>query len=168
MASADSARRNCATPIETVTLPISLPVARRVSLASEMRRRTRSATARAGLEIRSRKHRDQFLAAVAGCEIDFANAFLQYLGHQPKHLVADLMAIIVVEFLEVIDVDQEDAERLVLFHRRDLGEAEEFIHRVAVGEAGQRIGIGALLGGFQQVADAVQFLGGGGETGLQR
>ena len=133
-----------------------------------MRRANALGGGRAGLKIRSRKHRDQFLSAVAGCEIDFANTFLQDLGHQPKHLIADLMAIIVVEFLEMIDVDQEDAERLVLFHRRDLGEAEEFIHRVAVGEPGQRIGIGALLGRLQRVADAVQFLRGGGEIRLQR
>ena len=78
------------------------------------------------------------------------------------------MAIIVVELLEMIDVDQEDAERLVPFHRRDLGEAEEFIHRVPVGEPGQRIGVGALLGRLQGVADAVQFLRGGGEIRLQR
>ena len=78
------------------------------------------------------------------------------------------MAIIVVKFLEMIDVDQEDAERLVLFHRRDLGEAEEFIHRVPVGEPGQRVGVGALLGRFQRVADAVQFFRSGGEICFQR
>ena len=121
MASADSARRNCATPIETVMLPISLPVARRVRLRFGNAAANALGDRRAGLEIGARKHRDQFLAAVAGCEIDFANTFLQDLGDQPKHLVADLMAVIVVEFLEVIDVDQEDAERLVLLHRRRSG-----------------------------------------------
>jgi hypothetical protein len=31
--------------------------------------------------------------------------------HQPKHLVSHLMPVTVVEFLEMIDIDREDAQR---------------------------------------------------------
>ena len=78
------------------------------------------------------------------------------LGHQPKHLVADAVAEIVVELLEMIDVDQEHAERLALFHRRDLGVAEELIERTAVRQTGERVGLGALLGLVQGIADRVE------------
>ena len=123
---------------------------------------------RTSIEVGARKHRYQFLPAIARGEIDFADTFLQDLGDQPKHLVADLMAVIVVEFLEVIDVDQENVEGLVLLHGVDLGLAKKFVHRVPVGQSGQCIGVGALLGRLQRVTDRVQFLRGGGEIYLQR
>ena len=66
------------------------------------------------------------------------------------------MAEIVVEALEVIDVDQEHAERLVLFHRRDLRDAEELVERAAVWQSRQRVGPGALFGLVEGVANRVE------------
>ena len=66
------------------------------------------------------------------------------------------MAELVVEALEVIDVDQQDAERLVLLHRGELGVAEEFLQRPAVRQSGQRVGLGPFLGLGQGIADRVQ------------
>jgi hypothetical protein len=57
----------------------------------------------------------------------------------------------------MVDVDQEHAERLVLFHRRDLRGAEKLIERAAVRQVGQRVGPGALFGLIEGVADGVEF-----------
>src|SRR5436190_17625584 len=64
-----------------------------------------------------RQNRNQFLAAIAGRQIDFPHPLAQRLGHQPQHLVADPVTKTVVEALEVVDVDQERTERLTLLHR---------------------------------------------------
>ena len=77
-------------------------------------------------------------------------------SHQSQHLIADTVPEIIIELLEVIDVDQQHAERLALFHRRDLGGAEELIEGTAVRQAGERVGLGALLGFVQRIANRVQ------------
>ncbi|WP_354210930.1 MULTISPECIES: hypothetical protein [unclassified Bradyrhizobium] len=43
-------------------------------------------------------------------------AFLNALRDKPKHLVSELMTIFVVEFLEVVYIDQKNAEGLSYFH----------------------------------------------------
>ena len=48
---------------------------------------------RADGEVRAGKNGDQLLAAVAGRKIGVAHAFAQHFRHQPKHLVADAMAV---------------------------------------------------------------------------
>src|SRR5262245_33654235 len=66
---------------------------------------------RADVEVRTGKDRDQLFAAIAGRQIVFAHTVAQSLCNQAQHLVADTMAEPVVELLEVVDVDQERAER---------------------------------------------------------
>src|SRR5215472_15439543 len=88
---------------------------------------------RAGGKVRTGKNGDELLAAITGRKIVLAKAFAQGLRHQAQHLVADAVAEIVVEALEVVDVDQERAERLVVFHGLRLRGAEEFLQRAAVG-----------------------------------
>src|SRR5262249_12651947 len=51
----------------------------------------------AGFEVRTRQHGNQLLAAIAGRQVVFADTVAYRLGHQAQHLVADAMAIIVVE-----------------------------------------------------------------------
>ncbi len=68
------------------------------------------------------------------------------------------MAEIVVEGLEVVDVEQEHAERLTPFRGRE-GLAQEFVERPSVGKARQRVGPGALLGPRQRIADHVELAG---------
>src|SRR4051794_11979735 len=117
---------------------------------------------RAAFEIGLRHHGDQLLAAVARGKIVVADTFTQRFGHEAQHLIADAMAVIVVELLEVIDVDQENAERLVPLHRRDLDLPEELLERAAVRQPGERVGERPLLRLVQRIADGVElarFLG---------
>src|ERR1700759_2777786 len=109
MPSADSAMRNCATPIETVTLDISSPVVRRVNRASPMRGRMRSATAAQGSNVAPGSTGGRCFATVTRGVIAIAHALLQDLGDQTENLIADLMAVAVVELLEVVDIDHQDA-----------------------------------------------------------
>src|SRR5262245_61059924 len=71
---------------------------------------------RANREVRARQNRDQLLAAVAGRQVALAHTVAQRLRHETEHLVADTMAETVVELLEVVDIDQQRAERLALLH----------------------------------------------------
>src|SRR5450631_172694 len=107
-------------------------------------------------EIGTREHGDEFFPAISSRQIDIPKPLPQHVRHQPKHLVADAVPKIVVERLEMIDVDQQDAERLALFHRSDLGLAKKLIERTAVWQTGERIGLGALFRFVQGVADRVQ------------
>ena len=121
----------------------------------------------AGREIETREYAHQFFAAIAGRQPDVADDILQYFRNQPEHLIADLMTIGVVELLEVIDIDHQNTERRILFHRGDLGRTEEFVHRAPVGQSGQRIGVRALFGDLERVADLVELLGGLDKIGFE-
>ena len=44
-------------------------------------------------EVRARQYRDQLFAAVTGGQINLAHAVLQDFGHQPKHLIPDLVPV---------------------------------------------------------------------------
>src|SRR6202163_939725 len=107
-------------------------------------------------EIGTREHGDKFFPAISSRQINIPKPLPQHVRHQPKHLVADAVPKIVVERLEMIDIDQQDAERLALFHRCDLGLAKEFIEGTAVWQAGERVGLGALFRFVQGIADRVQ------------
>ncbi len=67
----------------------------------------------------------------------------------------------------MIDVDQERAERLAVFHGGGLGLAQEFVQRPPVREAGQRIGPRAFLGFGERVADGIELALLLLETGLE-
>ena len=97
------------------------------------------------------KHRHQLLATIARRQIVPANVFLQDLGHQPKNLISDLMSETVVELLEVIDVDHQNAEWLAGLHRGNLRRTNKLLQRAPVGEPGEGIGVGMLLRQFQRV-----------------
>ena len=142
--------------METVMLGRSSLVERRVMLTLRDHAAYPLGNRCAGGKVGARKHGDQFFPAVSGGQIGFPQPFPQDAGHQPKHLVAYPVSKIVVDLLEMIDVDQEDAERLALFHRRDLGLAEKLIERTAVRQIGERVCLGALLRFVQGVADRVQ------------
>ena len=152
----DSPSWNWPTPIDTVMPGNSSPVERRVILHSAMRAADAFGDRRAGGEIGAGKHGDQLLAAIAGRQIVLAHPLAQRFRHQPEHLVADAVAEIVVEPLEMVDVDQEHAERLTLLHRLRLRGAEKFLQRAAVGQSGQRVGPRPLLRLRQRFADHVE------------
>ena len=62
---------------------------------------------------------------------------------------------------------KQDAERLALFHRRDLGLAEKLIERTAIWQIGERVCLGAFLRFVQGVADRIQLSRRLGEALLQ-
>ena len=76
--------------------------------------RMRSAT---GLGLRDvdvvEQHRE-LLAAVARGDVDLARHFLQHARDAPQHLVADRVAVAVVDLLEVVDVAQQQRDLVVV------------------------------------------------------
>src|ERR1700680_2576019 len=75
----------------------------------------------ANLKRSSGQDAHQLFATVARGKIALSNSVLQVLSDHAQNLVADLMSVLVVEFLEMIDVDQENAQGIATFHRVDLG-----------------------------------------------
>ncbi|MGY4300538.1 hypothetical protein ACVWXN_008633 [Bradyrhizobium sp. i1.4.4] len=142
------------------------PVERRVIVHSAIARLIRSADLGASGEIGIRQHGNQLLAAIAGRQILLANFFAQHFRNQAQHLVADAMAEIVVEGLEVVDVEHQHAERLAPIRGR-LCLAQEFIERPPVCQPRQRIGPGALFGLGERVADHVELAGLFRKAGLE-
>src|SRR5712675_2977127 len=113
---------------------------------------------RANTKVRSRQNACKLLAAVTGREVPVSHAVPEDPGYEPEHLVSELMAEFVVERLEVIDIEQEDAQRFPAFHRNDLRIAQEFVERMTVGQPGQGIGLGAPFRRREVIADVAEFL----------
>jgi hypothetical protein len=145
--------------METVMPGRFSPVERRVMVAPRNRVADPLGNRLAGREPRTGQHRDELFAAIASRQIAIANALLQGRCHQSKHLIADTVTKIVVDLLEMIDVDQEHAERLAAFHRRNLRVAKELIERPAVWQAGEYVGPGTLLRFAQGIADDIELAG---------
>src|SRR5579883_1021094 len=120
-----------------------------------------------GADVDAGQNADHLLAAVPRRQILVAHPALEHLSDQAQDLIAELMAEPVVELLEVVDIDQKNAQRLAALHRRDLPQPQEVIERMAVGEPGQGVGAGTLLYGGQRAADLVQLLQGGAEIRLE-
>ena len=66
---------------------------------------------RGALDVGLGQHHRQLLAAVAGRLVDVARQVAQHAGHRGQHLVALLVAVLVVDPLEVVDVEHHEAER---------------------------------------------------------
>src|SRR3546814_13122128 len=64
------------------------------------------------LGIDVRHHDDEFLAAVARHQVDVAHAPRYPLGQLDQHLVAALVAVAVVDALELVDVEHQHRDRL--------------------------------------------------------
>ena len=101
---------------------------------------------------------EELVAALSPDDVARAAGPAQALGDGGQELVAGLVPEAVVDELEVVEVDVEDGERSpAVLHVRDRG-VEPASELVAVGQAGQRIVIGAvgeLLLGTLAVADVV-------------
>src|SRR3546814_17919608 len=64
------------------------------------------------LDIGLRHHDDEFLAAVARHQVDVAHAPRYPLGQLDQHLAAALVAVAVVDALELVDVEHQHRYRL--------------------------------------------------------
>ena len=86
-----------------------------------------------------RQHDDEFLAAEPPDQIGLAQVRLRGPGEDLQHLVADRVAEAVVDRLEMVEVDQQHADRTVardLLLQQGLGVLQE---GAAVEQAGERI-----------------------------
>ena len=73
-----------------------------------MARRMLSPVVHAPLEAGVRQDHGQLVAAVAGGDVGGAARAADHLGHRLEHAVAELVAVGVVDRLEVVDVDQRE------------------------------------------------------------
>ena len=103
---------------------------------------------------RVRKHDRELLAAVTRHEVPVWRPLPQDAGDASQDRVTRLMAIVVVEVLEVIDVEHHDRGRSTALGHRLVGFAHGLVERAAIGQHGQ--GVGA---GFRGVTDQLLRLG---------
>lgn len=99
---------------------------------------------------------DELVAAEAGHGIDFAHQAMQAAGDGNEHGVARRVAVGVVDVLEVVQVEQQQRNKVAAAP----GERERPLHPVGeqatVGQAGQRVVMGKvteLLGGMDAFGD---------------
>ncbi len=69
----------------------------------------------------------------------------QALAHGHQHVVAELMSMRVIDRLEVIEVQGQDARHPSLAHLTTQCLIEALQEQLAVGEAGERVGDGRLF-----------------------
>ena len=73
----------------------------------------------------------------------------------PEGLVADVVRVAVVDALEVVDVQQAKAQRLVVRHGVLVGPGQALVHAAAVRQAGQRVGAREQLEHLGLLADGL-------------
>ena len=100
--------------------------------------RSRSPTAAAWFKRGAGHQHREFLAAEPPNHIAVAHAVFRDRGDPPQHVVADRMAVAIVDQLEMVDVEQRDRERLGL--REQLIEHRQ--KRAARRDPGQFVGRG--------------------------
>ena len=97
-----------------------------------------------GCGLRAVEDHRELLAAEAGHGIRLAQFGQEHVGQPLEGLVAADMAVLIVEPLEVVDIEHEHGGRplplLELGHR----ESELLVEPPAVGQAGQRVGLGGI------------------------
>ena len=123
---------------------------------------------RAFLDVGLGQDQHEFLAAVAADQVAGAEVLGDRLGDAAQDDVARGVAVRVVDGLEVVDVDERDAQRpLVAGRALDLGE-ERGEERLAVGDAGQAVDGGAVVGVGEGCRDAVDRDARGAPRGRRR
>ncbi len=136
--------RKAATPTETVISANTMPVSLRLSWREAMAARMASATI--------------ILPAEAGDDILTFDHLDQHAGDDFEHLVAEQMAEAVVEFLKMIDVDHQQAERGIFLPREIHLLVHHMIERLAVINACEEIALRFGRHFFQVLAQGNDFL----------
>ena len=98
-----------------------------------------------------RGQHDKLVAAQPRERIAFVQAGADGRRDVPDQPVAEHMAVVVVDLLEVVEVEEQDADRLVDRRARN-GGADLVLNRVAIGEAGQGVGVGQFGETFLRAA----------------
>ena len=110
---------------------------------------------RALLDVGLGEDEHEFLAAVAADHVGRPQVLGDRLGHAAQDDVADGVAVGVVDGLEVVDVDEGDRQRPAVARRAlDLGE-EARQQRLPVGDAGEPVDGGPVVGVDQGRRDVV-------------
>ena len=69
---------------------------------------------RALLDVRLGEDQHEFFAAIAADDVAGAQMAREDLGDAPEHLVTAFVPVVVVDQLEMVDVDERDAQRAVV------------------------------------------------------
>ena len=93
-------------------------------------------------QIRDRQDESEFLAAEAGDQVHFAHRLCQDSADAAQHFVAGLMAMHVVEFLEMVDVENDQRKYAMAPLPFGHPPAQFVIESATIGERGQRVGAG--------------------------
>src|SRR5687768_16885157 len=98
-------------------------------------------------QIRLGEQDGELLPAVADGEVEVADVLAEHVGEAPQHLVSGLVAVAVVDLLEVVEVGEHEGERVA----EPLGAAhldgERLGEAAAVGELGELVGDRLALDG---------------------
>ena len=115
--------------------------------------RARSARSRALAGVDVAQEQEELVAAEAGDEVALADGALERAGDGLERLVAAGVAELLVDLLEAVEVDRDDAEAAAgrddLLHLR----AQLLVQVAVVGQAGQRVGGGELLEALALMAE---------------
>ena len=110
---------------------------------------------RGGVEIGGGHGDQEFLAAVAHQEIDFAHIGLEPPRRLDQHLVADVVAEGVVDAFEPVEIQQHQRERLAGLARLGDDAAHVGLGVAAIVEPGERVEHGEAEAGVDAVAQRV-------------
>ncbi|CUI96738.1 Uncharacterised protein [Achromobacter sp. 2789STDY5608628] len=108
---------------------------------------------------RVHQHHQELLAAIAEHEIARTTGLVHHLGELPQHLVAAGVAMLIVDRLEVIDIQQQHRERRALARGDQDLAADHRGQEAAIEHVGERIAAALDLGhhveqAIEQVLDA--------------
>ena len=84
-----------------------------------------------------------------------SGAGIENCGHAPENRVARLVAELVVDALEVVEIDEQQRERVADSLGAPPFERELVVERAPVGKTGQRVGRG-LRGDAAEISERVQ------------
>ncbi len=110
---------------------------------------------------------DEFLATIASREITALDVGFERHGDEAQHLVAGLVAPGVVEALEVIDVDQHQAQRLAAVARLAQQARDAVVEGLAVIDLGQRIEQGFAADILEVALQRLDIVARGGKAQLE-
>ena len=91
-------------------------------------------------EVGGRQDDRELLTSDTADDVAGAHGCTQYVGHLEQELVADAVSVDVVDLLEVVEVEHDQADRVVLRRRAHELLPNAIVERAVVVEAGQRIG----------------------------
>ena len=107
--------------------------------------RTRSATRIASSRLAAREQHDELVAAVARGDVVVLGVGDERVGDLAQHRVTGLVPVGVVDLLEVVDVEHEQADRRGQALRPRHLSLERLVEQPPVGEAGERVAGGQAL-----------------------